>query len=483
MNRSDRLAAALADGGLPAEEIPAKQALFAAARTALRALGPTEPERLWFVPGRIEVSGKHTDYAGGRSLLATVPRGFAFAAARHGDGLIRVVDAAQGGVATFDPAALEEADDALGWRRYAGVVVRRLARNFPRTLLGARDAGGGHRGAPETYLGADLAFASDLPQAAGLSSSAALTAGLAIALVRLAELDELPAWRATIRTSEDLAGYLASIENGSSFGALAGDAGVGALSGSEDPTAILCCRPGRLSQYSFLPVRPLGSVAVPAGWTFVAATSGVAAEKAAGAREFYNRAALGIQALLDLRREILPGPAGEGRPEAPLSLAAALASTAEAEGRLREQIQRRAIDGWTAAELERRLTHFLREDARTPLLAQAFAATDAAQLGELALDAQRDAESLLGNQIPETVALAELARAHGAFAAASFGAGFGGSVWALVERAAAADFGRRWHAAYRERFPQHAAASWFAAAPGPGLQELTLAAPAAAPSP
>ena len=29
----------------------------------------------WFVPGRLEVLGKHTDYVGGRSLLAAVDRG------------------------------------------------------------------------------------------------------------------------------------------------------------------------------------------------------------------------------------------------------------------------------------------------------------------------------------------------------------------------------------------------------------------------
>ena len=29
----------------------------------------------WFVPGRIEVLGKHTDYAGGSTLVAAVDRG------------------------------------------------------------------------------------------------------------------------------------------------------------------------------------------------------------------------------------------------------------------------------------------------------------------------------------------------------------------------------------------------------------------------
>ena len=31
------------------------------------------PAWRWFVPGRLEIFGKHTDYAGGRSLLAAVP--------------------------------------------------------------------------------------------------------------------------------------------------------------------------------------------------------------------------------------------------------------------------------------------------------------------------------------------------------------------------------------------------------------------------
>ena len=31
---------------------------------------PSDQRRVWIVPGRIEVLGKHVDYAGGRSLLA-----------------------------------------------------------------------------------------------------------------------------------------------------------------------------------------------------------------------------------------------------------------------------------------------------------------------------------------------------------------------------------------------------------------------------
>ena len=85
---------------------------------------------------------------------------------------------------------------------------------------------------------------------------------------------------------------------------------------------------------------------------------------------------------------------------------------------------------------------------------------DAARVGELSRESQVDAEVLLGNQIPETIALAGRARECGAFAACSFGAGFGGSVWALVERADAERFVRAWHP------------DAFIADPGPALIEL-----------
>ena len=41
-----------------------------------RRVGNPDLARAWWVPGRIEVLGKHTDYGGGRSLLTTVERGF-----------------------------------------------------------------------------------------------------------------------------------------------------------------------------------------------------------------------------------------------------------------------------------------------------------------------------------------------------------------------------------------------------------------------
>ena len=69
--------------GLRAEAAASKRALFARARGALRAGGP-QPAA-FFVPGRIEVLGKHTDYAGGRSLLCAAEQGFCLVAAARSD--------------------------------------------------------------------------------------------------------------------------------------------------------------------------------------------------------------------------------------------------------------------------------------------------------------------------------------------------------------------------------------------------------------
>jgi galactokinase len=71
----------------------------------------------------------------------------------------------------------------------------------------------------------------------------------------------------------------------------------------------------------------------------------------------------------------------------------------------------------------------------------AFAATVA--------DSQRLAETHLGNQVPETVALVDHALGLGAQAASAFGAGFGGSVWALVPTADADGFATAWMDRYR----------------------------------
>ena len=430
------IAATLVDRGLDPAELSAKRSLF---DLVLGALTPERhsPRFAWWVPGRLEVFGKHTDYAGGRTLVCAVPRGLAVAASPRRDGSIHALDARRGESVTLDPVGRgsEIPHQYAGWRHYVEVVARRFARNFPGVALGA-----------------DVVFASDLPRAAGMSSSSALVVGVAAALVRVAEIEARSEWQANIRGRLDAAGYYACLENGLTFGTLEGDAGVGTHGGSEDHAAILAGAPGGLSAFAFVPMRQIGAVALPDPWRFVLAPCGVPSEKTGAAQESYNRLAAGAQLLLDLWN----------RSESPaVSLGAAIGSSASAAERFRHLVRRSTIAGWPAAALQKRLDHFIREDARVPRALDAFLASDAVSLTHISVESQSDAETLLGNQIPATISLAGTARELGAFAACSFGAGFGGSVWALADREIADGFVRRWHPGA------------FVAAPGPALTELS----------
>jgi galactokinase len=401
----------------------------------------------WFVPGRIEVFGKHTDYAGGRSLFAAVPRGFAVAARPRPDRLIRVMDVRHGSEAVIDPDDRDHT--ATGWVSYVQVVARRFASNFP-----------------EAPLGVDLAIASDLPRAAGLSSSSALVVAVATVLIRRAGLESRPEWSAAIASQAELAWYLGCVENGLDFRTLSGTAGVGTHGGSEDHTAIITGRPGHVTQCRFMPVEHLGDVAMPAAWTFVIASSGVHADKAGSVKERFNRAALAVRALLAVWNRDADTPAA--------SLASVLVSP-DAMTRLVARVKAAPTGGFTAADLLQRLEHFMNEDARVPSAARAFAEADADALGDLSDASQRDADESLHNQVPETCALADLARQRGALAASSFGAGFGGSVWALIEADRADRFAADWQDVYARRCP-HVASNMevFAARPGPAVTEVPL---------
>jgi galactokinase len=77
--------------------------------------------------------------------------------------------------------------------------------------------------------------------------------------------------------------------------------------------------------------------------------------------------------------------------------------------------------------------------------------------------------TLLRNTVEETEWLPNAARELGAIAASAFGAGFGGSCWALTQANEADAFCSRWEAIYLEKFPtRQQTASFFVMSPGPG---------------
>lgn len=393
--------------------------------------------RCWWVPGRIEVLGKHTDYAGGRSLLCAVEQGFAVAALPRTDSRLRVIDVATGESAEGEISP-ELAPRPGHWSNYPITVARRLARDFP----GAR-------------CGIDLAIASDLPIAAGLSSSSAFVVATYLALADANALAERADHRAVIGTPEQLAEYLGAVENGLTYRTLPGDHGVGTSGGSEDHTAILLGAPDAVIQSSCAPVRVERVVPLPEDAVFVIAASGVLAEKTGAAMAHYNAVAHRAKAVLELWRSVTPAD------ESP-TLAALLASSDDAYDRLDRVLATVVHPRHPAESLRRRLRQFRDESMEIiPAAAEALSRGDLAHFGTLVDRSQAGAEWGLENQVPETIALARDAREIGAIAASAFGAGFGGSVYALVRAGEAEAFREAWQSRYLSRFPQHASTARF----------------------
>lgn len=118
-----------------------------------------------FAPGRVNLIGEHTDYSGGFALPFAIHQGITITAT-----------AATGTVVSVRATDLDDQDrfDASGpapvsgWRAFARGVVAELAARGVRVP------------------GADVEIHGDLPSGAGLSSSAALSVALTLALTELA---------------------------------------------------------------------------------------------------------------------------------------------------------------------------------------------------------------------------------------------------------------------------------------------------------
>jgi len=432
-----RVAEELARAGLSREASPQKAVCFSDTANELirQGVAPDADAVAWYVPGRIEVLGKHTDYAGGRSLLAAPERGFCIVATGRGDQLVRMTSVESQATATFplDPTL---APTVGNWTNYPMTAARRLAKNFAGNLHGA-----------------DIAFMSDLPIAAGMSSSSALLVATFLTLAAVNRLDESETYRQTIHRPEELAAYLGCVENGQSYGELSGDRGVGTFGGSEDHVAMLCAEAGALKQYSYCPVRHERTIRLPADCVFAVASSGVVAEKTGDALEKYNRLSRLANSITMLWRDETAGDQQH--------LAAILASAPDAADRLRGVLKTHRSSEFPAEDLRDRFEQFLAESEQiVPSVPGTLDNVSLGEFGQLVDRSQALTTDLLKNQVPETIHLARSARDLGAIAASAFGAGFGGSVWALVRKSEAEEFCSRWNEAYLAAFParsQHAA--------------------------
>ncbi len=313
-----------------------------------------------FAPGRVNLIGEHTDYNDGLALPFAIAAGVTVRAAALPQPRI---DAAALDLGETDSFALSETDPAAGWRSFVRGISNELQRAGVR-LRGAR-----------------IEIEGDVPQGSGLSSSAALEAALALALLAVAgepEGDRL-----------ELAKLCSRVEND----------WVGARTGLLDQIASLFGQPERALRIDFrsLEVAPVALeldqhrlVTLDSGQQHTHAGSGYNERRAECARACEE---LGIASLRDATLEM-----AEALPP-PLSL---------------------------------RVRHVVTENQRVDDAVRALSSGDLAKLGAL-LDAShrslRDCYEISTPAVED--AIARLHRA-GAIGARIVGGGFGGSVLGLM---------------------------------------------------
>ncbi|MGZ0712518.1 galactokinase (plasmid) [Coraliomargarita sp. W4R53] len=145
----------------------------AAARALLTALAGAENAPTWSAPGRVNLIGEHTDYNDGFVFPFAIQHRTHVALATRDDGMIRVAS-------TFDEIpvemALTDLNDVFPARRDEIAEWARYPLGVAWALLNAAGVDA------SAVSGVDLAFTSNVPVGAGLSSSAAIEGATATAL-------------------------------------------------------------------------------------------------------------------------------------------------------------------------------------------------------------------------------------------------------------------------------------------------------------
>jgi galactokinase len=307
---------------------------------------------------------------------------------------------------------------------YVAAVARRIARDFP-----------------QARRGVDIQMGSTIPTSMGLSSSSALVITIAMGIFDVNALWDAPEWAGVAGDELAFAQYCAAMESGAAWGPFAGDTGVGTRGGAQDHIAICASRAQMVGAYTYLPGRVVQRVTWPADWRIAVATSGVRATKTGNAMHAYNRVADSVRALVSAWN------ADTGRNDG--TLADIVQSAPGAFEHALTLVTRAAGDTVSADYLRERVRQYREETGViVPGMVDAIARADATAAGELMRRSQEMAEHALQNQVPQTVWLADQARAHGAVAATAFGAGFGGAVWALIVEGDAERVAASWMSAY-----------------------------------
>ncbi|MGH1563490.1 galactokinase [Mumia sp. DW29H23] len=321
---------------------------------------------VWAAPGRVNLIGEHLDYVGGPVLPIAIDLQTTVKARRRTDGRVRVWSSITDRSVEFGADTVP--GDVEGWGRYAAGPVWALAQSG------------------RTTGGADLVISSDVPLGAGLSSSAAIECGVAVALAGLEGWEVDPVEMALLcqRAENDYAG---------------------APTGSMDQLASMCGEKGHalLIETAATPptVKPVPAHWVEDGYALVVVDT--RAKHSLATSEYGARRAQTEELATLLGLEVL----AKAPPDAVLK-----------------------VDD---PELKARLRHVITETQRVRSAVRALAARDWPQLGQLMTASHASLRDDYAVSAPELDLTVETALEHGALGARMTGGGFGGSAIALVE--------------------------------------------------
>lgn len=340
----------------------------------------TPPTGVATAPGRVNLMGDHTDYNGLPVLPMAINRALRIAFRPLAEPRVVLHNLDPGFPSVAFPLAEAGTMEAAGaWGNYPRAAAATL-----RSRLGLTS-------------GLEGVVGSELPAAAGLSSSTALVVATALALLQV-NRREVPA---------DLAGWLA-----------AGERLVGTEGGAMDQAIILGARAGHAMRIGFVPKLTLTPVPVPTAWRFLVGYSLVPAPKAGAAREVFNARVAECRKALDRLRAM--GSAGfPPLHEKPLDRVLAAA---------------RPI---LPAELYKRFHHVLSEADRVERAVELLAAENLRGFGRLLDVSHTSLQEDYQVSCEDLDELVSVARRAGAVGARLTGAGLGGCMVAVVPAATA----------------------------------------------
>jgi galactokinase len=290
---------------------------------------------------------------------------------------------------------------------------------------------------------------------------------------------------------DELYSYLGCCENGQALLCQNGHTlpgmkwgGVGTFGGSEDHAAILGCVKGHLSYFAFCPTQCKNVVLWNPKLAMVIASSGIEAEKTTAKLEEFNNAVFMARAAHKTLSEFIRNNTAEGKRAGHRVEGLTLW---QASNLLMEILSREPskppfdisniFDEGRESRVRVRFEHLLHEMELLQGFLHHYAQKDYHQLQKCVQRSQHLTETLLKNTVPETRFLPACAVEEGAVAASAFGAGFGGSVYALIEAEKADNFANVWEQKYVEAFPGNKSKARFLvmkSPPGGAIQFLRL---------